>query len=95
MANGPYACVSKDDVRQMVNHPSDKLVLKMVERVKAYLLTTGTLVQVACLRIFLTELSYRIRTRRAANKDLETQREDLFVSFERWTDGALEPSIIS
>jgi hypothetical protein len=84
--------VLEDDLRQMVNHPSDKLVLKMVERVKAYLLTTGTLVQVACLRIFLTELSYRIRTRRAANKDLETQRD---VSFERWTDGALEPSIIS
>jgi hypothetical protein len=32
-------CVSKDDVRLMVNHPSDKLILEMVERVKAYFLT--------------------------------------------------------
>ena len=44
--HGPYACVSKDDVRRMVNNPSDKVILKMVEQVKAYFLTTGALVQV-------------------------------------------------
>jgi len=41
-----YACVSKDDVRRMVSNPSDKVILKMVEQVKAYFLTTGALVQV-------------------------------------------------
>jgi hypothetical protein len=44
--HGLYACVSKDDVRLMLNNPSDKLLLKMVEQVKAYFLTTGALVQV-------------------------------------------------
>ena len=44
--SGPYACVSKDDVRRMVNNRSDKVILKMVEQVKAYFLTTGALVQV-------------------------------------------------
>jgi hypothetical protein len=45
-AHGPYACVSQDDVRRMVNNPSDEVMLKMVEQVKAYFLTTGALVQV-------------------------------------------------
>ena len=44
--NGPYACVSKDDVRRMVNNPSDEVLLKMIEQVKTYFLTTGALVQV-------------------------------------------------
>ena len=29
--DGPLACVSKDDLRQMVGKPSDELTLKMVE----------------------------------------------------------------
>jgi hypothetical protein len=44
--NGLYACVSKDDVRRMVNNRSDEVLLKMVEQVKAYYLTPGALVQV-------------------------------------------------
>jgi hypothetical protein len=44
--NGLYACVSKDDVRRMVDNRSDALLLKMVEQVKAYFLTPGALVQV-------------------------------------------------
>jgi hypothetical protein len=47
--DGLYACVSKDDVRRMVNNPSnefDEYDLKMVEQVKAYFLTPGTIVQV-------------------------------------------------
>ena len=44
--NGLYACVSKDDVRRMVNNRSDEVLLKMVEQVKAYFLTPGALVQV-------------------------------------------------
>src|SRR5580693_1036546 len=49
-ADGLYACVSKDDVRRMVNNPSspagDVVELKMVEEVKAYFLIPGTIVQV-------------------------------------------------
>ena len=48
--DGLYACVSKDDVRRMVNNPSspagDEVALKMVEDVKAYYLIPGTIVQV-------------------------------------------------
>ena len=36
--DGPLACVSKDDLRQMVGKPSDELTLKMVEEVRAYYL---------------------------------------------------------
>ena len=49
-ANGLYACISKDDVRRMVNNPTspagDEVRLKMVEEVKAYFLIPGTIVQV-------------------------------------------------
>jgi hypothetical protein len=44
--DGLYACVSKDDVRRMVGNHSDEVELKMVEQVKAYFLTPGTIVQV-------------------------------------------------
>jgi hypothetical protein len=44
--SGLYACVSKDDVRRMVDNRSDEVALKMVEQVKAYFLTPGALVQV-------------------------------------------------
>jgi len=49
IAQGLYACVSKDDVRQIVNTPSspagDVVELKMVEQVKAYFLIPGMIVQ--------------------------------------------------
>src|SRR5262252_5582375 len=44
--DGPLACVSKDDLRQMVQKPSDELKLKMVEEVRAYFLIRGTMVRV-------------------------------------------------
>ena len=48
--DGLYACVAKDDVRRMVNNPTsvagDEVALKMVEQVKAYFMTPGTIVQV-------------------------------------------------
>lgn len=44
--DGLYACVSKDDVRRMANNPGDEVGLKMIEQVKAYFLTPGTIVQV-------------------------------------------------
>jgi hypothetical protein len=46
IADGLYACVSKDDVRRMVNNPGDEVGLKMVEEVRTYLLIPGTIVQV-------------------------------------------------
>jgi hypothetical protein len=50
IAQGLYACVSKDDVRRIVNTPSspagDVVELKMVEQVKAYFLIPGMIVQV-------------------------------------------------
>src|SRR5271165_6640975 len=45
-ADGPYACVAKEDVHRMTNNPSDSVILKMVEQVKAFYLTPGTIVQV-------------------------------------------------
>jgi hypothetical protein len=45
-ADGPYACVAKEDVHRMANNPGDSVVLKMVEQVKAFYLTPGTIVQV-------------------------------------------------
>jgi hypothetical protein len=41
IADGLYACVSKDDVRRMVNNPDGEVKLKMVEEVKAYFLIPG------------------------------------------------------
>ena len=50
IVDGLYACVSKDDVRRMVNNPTspagDEVGLKMVEQVKAYYLIPGAIVQV-------------------------------------------------
>jgi hypothetical protein len=46
IADGLYACVSKDDVRRMANNPGDEVELKMVEEVRAYFLIPGTIVQV-------------------------------------------------
>jgi hypothetical protein len=46
IADGPYACVAKEDVRRMAGNPGDTVELKMIEQVKAYYLTTGTIVQV-------------------------------------------------
>jgi hypothetical protein len=45
-ANGPYACVDKGDVQRMANNPGDTVELNMIEQVKAYFLTPGTIVQV-------------------------------------------------
>src|SRR6516165_2303306 len=46
VVDGPLACVSKDDLRQMVGKPSDELQLKMVEEVRTYYLIKGTMVRV-------------------------------------------------
>jgi hypothetical protein len=45
-ADGPYACVAKEDVHKMTSNPADSVILKMVEQVKVFYLTPGTIVQV-------------------------------------------------
>ena len=44
-ADGPFATVSKDDAHLVANHPPDNVILKMVEQVKVFYLTPGTIVQ--------------------------------------------------
>ena len=45
-ADGPFACVSKDDLRLITKDRSDGLELKMIEQLRAYYLIRGTMVQV-------------------------------------------------
>ena len=42
IADGLYACVSKDDVGRMVNNPGDEVELKMVEEVRLVFNTSKT-----------------------------------------------------
>jgi hypothetical protein len=44
--DGPFACVSKDDLRLITKERTDELELKMIEQVRAYYLIRGTMVQV-------------------------------------------------
>jgi len=44
--DGPYACVSVDDLRKVTRGGGDELQLKLVEQLKAYYLIQGTMVQV-------------------------------------------------
>ena len=44
--NGPYACPSKDDLRQIIQHHTDETELQMIEQPRAYYLIEGAVVQV-------------------------------------------------
>jgi hypothetical protein len=44
--DGPFACVSVEDLRKITGSGGDDLELKMVEQLKAYYLIRGTMVQV-------------------------------------------------
>jgi hypothetical protein len=44
--DGPFACVSIEDLRKITGSGGDDLELKMVEQLKAYYLIRGTMVQV-------------------------------------------------
>ena len=44
--DGPFACVSVDDLRKITGSGGEELELKMVEELKAYYLIRGTVVQV-------------------------------------------------
>jgi hypothetical protein len=44
--DGPFACVSVDDLRKIPRNGGDEMKLKLVEQLKAYYLIRGTVVQV-------------------------------------------------
>ena len=44
--DGPYACPSKDDLRQITKHHTDETELQMIEQLRAYYLIEGAVVQV-------------------------------------------------
>jgi hypothetical protein len=44
--DGPFACVSVEDLRKITGSGGDELELKMVEELKAYYLIRGTMVQI-------------------------------------------------
>jgi len=45
VVDGPYACASKEDLRQITKHHTDETELQMVNDVRAYYLITGTIVR--------------------------------------------------
>jgi hypothetical protein len=45
VVDGPYACGSKEDLRQITKHYTDKTELQMVNELRAYYLIAGTIVQ--------------------------------------------------
>src|ERR1700745_2699050 len=44
--NGPYACISEEQVKQITGPHSDQTELQMLQNVQAYYLIPGTLAQV-------------------------------------------------
>jgi hypothetical protein len=44
--DGPYACPSKDDLREITEHRTDRVELEMVEDLRAYYLIRGVIIQV-------------------------------------------------
>jgi hypothetical protein len=44
--DGPYACPSKDDLREIAKHRTDRIELEMVQDLRAYYLIRGVIVQV-------------------------------------------------
>ena len=44
--DGPYACPSKDDLRQITKRHTDETELRMIEQLRAYYLIEGVVVQV-------------------------------------------------
>jgi hypothetical protein len=46
IVDGPYACPSKDDLREITRHHTDRIELEMVQNLRAYYLIRGTIIQV-------------------------------------------------
>ena len=44
--DGPYACRSKDDLREISRHRTDLIELKMIQEGRAYFLIQGQIVQI-------------------------------------------------
>ena len=44
--DGPYACLSKDDLRRSVRNHTDATELQMIDELRAYYLVPGTVVKV-------------------------------------------------
>jgi hypothetical protein len=44
--NGLFACLSKDDLREIIKHHTDETELQMIEQLRAYYLIEGAIVQV-------------------------------------------------
>ncbi|MBV9673637.1 MAG: hypothetical protein JO076_12545, partial [Verrucomicrobia bacterium] len=44
--DGPYGCISKDDLRRITKHRTDGAELQMTEQLRAYYLIEGAIVQV-------------------------------------------------
>ena len=44
--DGPYACPSKDDLREITKHRTDRAELEMVQDLRAYYLIRGVIIQV-------------------------------------------------
>jgi hypothetical protein len=44
--NGPYACPSKDDLRQIIKRRTDEAEVQMIEQLRAYYLIEGAVVEV-------------------------------------------------
>src|SRR5260370_16984956 len=42
--DGPYACPSKDDLREIVKHRTDRAELEMVQALRAYYLIPGVII---------------------------------------------------
>jgi hypothetical protein len=45
VADGPYACAAEQDVQSIVGHHTDEAELHMVESIRCYYLTPGTIAQ--------------------------------------------------
>ena len=46
IVDGPYACPSKDDLREITRHRTDRIELQMIQDLRAYYLVRGVIVQV-------------------------------------------------
>jgi hypothetical protein len=44
--DGPYACSSKDDLREITRHRTDRIELQMIQELRAHYLVRGVIVQV-------------------------------------------------
>ncbi len=46
IVDGPYACPSKDDLREITRHRTDRIELEMVQNLRTYYLIRGVIIQV-------------------------------------------------